>query len=322
MAGEMKKIDNKAYIWNERYRPSTIHDVIIPDKMRTSILEWINTDGEIPNLGLFGNTPGLGKTSIAKAIINDLDADAIFINASKDNGIDMVRNKIQSYASTKSFDGTTKIVIMDEFDGTSAEMQKSFRGSIEEYSKNCRFILTANYNDKIIEPILNRLSNYNLDNIFAVNKAELAKQIYDRLIFILNNEKVEYSVADVKTLIGMFYPSIREMINVIQQSVEDGKLTVNYTAADLNKIYIGLLDAIKDKDYERCRILSSQVISPTGFYKFIYKHLDTLFINKSIPMVVVNLHHFMTSNINARDPEISIAAFCAKLMITTDIKLI
>lgn len=319
--GEMKKINTKEYIWCERYRPQIIEDLIIPDEMRSKLLAWKH-DGQIPNMGLFSNTPGTGKTSICKTILHDLDADAIFINASKDNGIDMVRNKIQGFASGVSFDGGVKICVLDEADGLTSEMQKAFRSSIEEYSRFARFILTGNFKDRIIEPILNRLAVFDLDHMFAKHKVEIAKQTYDRLNYILDREGVEFEPQDVKALISTFYPSIREMINVMQQSVSNGKLNIDYTHTELNKLYNDLIGAVKSKNYERCRVLASEVNTPNGFYKFIYKHLDVLFEEKSIPQVVVMVQHFMSTNTNSRDPEISISAFCARLMINVDIKFL
>ncbi len=317
----MKKINTKEYIWVEKYRPQCIQDLIIPEDMRQKLTGWVK-EGQIPNIGLFSNTPGTGKTSVSKAIINDLDADYLFINASKDNGIDLVRNKVHGFASSVSFEGGTKITVLDEIDGTTGEFQKAFRAFIEEFSKNCRFILTGNYKDKIIEPVLNRLSVFDFDNMFHKHKGELAKQIFDRLCFILENEKVTYEQQDLKSLIGAFYPSVREMINVMQQSVIDGKLSVDYTHTELNKLYNQLVDNIKSKNFEKCRILASEVNSPTGFYKFIYKNLDKLFEVNSIPQVVVLTQHFMASNTNARDAEISVAAFCARLMVSVEIKFL
>jgi replication factor C small subunit len=320
MLGEMSKIDNKHYLWVEKYRPQTVKDVILPENIKNKIIKWITEDKEIPHIGLWSNTPGLGKSSIAKCIINDLDADSLFINSSKENGIDIVRNKLQTFASSVSFEGGVKIAILDEFDGTTNDMQKSFRSAIEEYTVNCRYILTGNQKNKVMEPILNRLTNFDLDNIFSKSKSELAKQSYNRLCYILTNEKIQFKPQDVQTLVSNFYPSLREMINVSQQSIEDGVLVVDYTTSELNKVYIEILNTIKIKDYSKCRRLASEIASPNGFYKYIYKNIDTLFEVNSIPQAVVNVQYFMSTNTNARDPEISIASLCAKLMMSNDIK--
>jgi replication factor C small subunit len=319
--GYMTKINTKEYLWVEKYRPQSIQDLVIPEDMRNKLLSW-KRDGEIPHIGLFSNTPGTGKTSISKAILKDLDADAMFINASKENGIDLVRNKIQGFASSVSFDGGVKICVMDEFDGTTSEMQKAFRSSIEEFASNCRFILTGNFKDRIMEAVLNRLSVFDLDNMFHKNKVEIAKQIYFRLCWILTEEGIKYTTDDVKTLVGTFYPSIREMIMVLQQSIVNDELVIDYTHSELNKIYHDIIDNIKGKNYEKCRVLASQVSTPSGFYHYLYNNINKIFEEKSIPQVVVMIQYFMASNTNSRDPEITIAAMCARLMTSIDIKFI
>lgn len=317
----MTKVNNKEFIWTEKYRPQCIADLILPEEIRLKLINW-KESGQIPNIGLFSNTPGTGKTSISKAILTDLDADSMFINSSKDNGIDLVRNKIQGFASSVSFDGGVKIAVLDEFDGTTGEFQKAFRASIEEFSKNCRFILTGNYKDRIIEPILNRLVVFDLDNMFNKHKAEIAKQIFSRLCFILDNEKVTYEASSVKSLISTFYPSVREMINVLQQSVSDGVLAVDYTHTELNKVYIDIIDGVKYKNFEKCRMLAAQVNTPSGLYHYVYNNVNKLFQVQSIPQVVVMTHYFMSSNVNARDSEISIAAYCGRLITSPDIKFL
>lgn len=322
MSEKMIKIDKRHYLWVEKYRPSTVQDIILPKTIRDKIIKWVTIDKEIPHIGFWSNTPGLGKSALSKSIINDLDADSLFINSSKENGIDLVRNKLQTFASSVSFEGGTKVAILDEFDGTTSSMQESFRSAIEEYAMNCRYIITGNYKDKVMEPIINRLTNFDLDNIFAKHKPELAKQMFDRLRFILENENISYEPQDIKTLIGNFYPSMREMINVLQQSIENDKLVIDYSHAEINKLYNDIIINIKAKNFEKCRVLSSEVSTPNGLYKFIYRNLDKLFLPESIPQVVVMVHHFMSTNTNARDPEISIAAFCARLMIAVDIKFL
>jgi replication factor C small subunit len=317
----MTKINSREYLWVEKYRPQSIVDLILPEEMRTKLLKW-KEDLQIPHIGLFSNTPGTGKTSISKAILKDLDADAMFINASKDNGIDLVRNKIQGFASSVSFDGGVKICVLDEFDGTTGEFQKAFRASIEEFSANCRFVLTGNYKDRVIEPVLNRLSVFDLDSMFNKCKAEIAKQTYSRLCWILEQEGIKYEPTDLKSLIGTFYPSIREIIMILQQSIVDGTLVIDYTHTEMNKLYSDIVINIKDKNYEKCRVLASQVNTPSGFYHYLYNNLGKLFDASSIPQVVVMTHYFMSSNTNSRDPEITVAALCARLMTSIDVKFI
>jgi DNA polymerase III delta prime subunit len=295
----MKKINTNEFLYVEKYRPQTVDDLIAPVDVRERIKAWIETDGQIPNLGFFSNNPGTGKSSIAKSILKDLDADFLFINASKENGIDLVRNKIYIFASNVSFEGRPKIVVLDEADGCSTDLQKGFRAFIEEFSQNCRFILTGNYSNKIIEPILNRLIVFDFDVLFNKHSKEIAKQIFDRLCFILDNEKVEYEKDALKPLITTLYPSIRRMINILQESVTDHKLVLNTSLIEAQTKFQNLLDEIKNKRFDKCRALISEINSPTAFYNFVYKNMDKYFMLESLPHVVILTHHFMNSNVNS-----------------------
>jgi DNA polymerase III delta prime subunit len=316
----MKKINTNEFLYVEKYRPQTVDDLIAPVDVRERIKAWIETDGQIPNLGFFSNNPGTGKSSIAKSILKDLDADFLFINASKENGIDLVRNKIYIFASNVSFEGRPKIVVLDEADGCSTDLQKGFRAFIEEFSQNCRFILTGNYSNKIIEPILNRLIVFDFDVLFNKHSKEIAKQIFDRLCFILDNEKVEYEKDALKPLITTLYPSIRRMINILQESVTDHKLVLNTSLIEAQTKFQNLLDEIKNKRFDKCRALISEINSPTAFYNFVYKNMDKYFMLESLPHVVILTHHFMNSNVNSRDPDISMAAYCASMIRNIEIK--
>lgn len=315
----MTKINTNEYLWVEKYRPQTVVDLIIPDEIKLKLQEWVK-QGEIPNIGLFSNTPGTGKTTTSKAITNDLDADVMFLNGSKENGIDIIRNKVTGFVSCVSFDGRPKVVIYDESDGISSSGQESFRGFIEEYTQNARFILTGNYANKIIEPILNRLVVIDFDLLFAKNKAELAKQCFDRLCFVLDNEGVEYQKEELKPVVTSFYPSVRKMINTLQESVVQGKLNINKTTLEMTNIYQNIIQNIKDKQFDKCRALITELHNPHAFYNFVYKNVNKLFKEESIPTVIMTTHHFLSSNVNARDPEISLAAYCATLIRNVEIK--
>lgn len=315
----MIKINNNEYLWVEKYRPQTVSDLIMPNEIKSKLLEWIK-DGQIPNIGLFSNTPGTGKTTTSKAITNDLDADIMFLNGSKENGIDIIRNKVTGFVSSVSFEGKPKIVIYDEADGISSSGQESFRGFIEEYTQNARFILTGNYANKIIEPVLNRLVIIDFDALFSKNKAELAKQCFERLCFVLDNEKVQYNKEDLKPVVTSFYPSVRKMINVLQESVVQGTLNINKTTLETTAIYDGIIQNIRDKKFDKCRALISDLHNPHAFYNYVYKNCNRIFQEESIPTVIMATHHFMSANVNARDPEISLAAYCATLMRNVEIK--
>jgi DNA polymerase III delta prime subunit len=179
--------------------------------------------------------------------------------------------------------------------------------------------MTGNYSNKIIEPVLNRLSIIDFDVMFNKNQKEIGTQILQRLEFILQNEQVEYKIEDLKTLIQGLYPSVREMIIVLQQSVINNVLELNMGYVEIHKNYVSLLNCIREKNWIECRKIVSEIPNPANFYSFLYKNLDKYFKEDSMPSLVVSLHHFMSSNVSSRDQEISLAAFCAALINSKEI---
>lgn len=209
----MAKIDST--LWVERYRPTSVTEMVLPKEFM-KFFNKIIKDGEIPNLLLSSPCAGTGKTSLAKAIIHDLQADYIYINASCENSIDVIRTTIADFAQTMSFTGGTKIVILDEADGLTPQFQKALRGFIEEFESNCRFIITCNYLSKIIEP-LRQGRTMCFDFNMAKYKSELIPQIAARLEGILQVEEIEYDKEILPQLAEKFFPSIRECIATLQQ---------------------------------------------------------------------------------------------------------
>ncbi|ANH51140.2 sliding clamp loader subunit [Campylobacter phage PC5] len=309
----MKSINEKEYIWAEKYRPSRIDDMILPDQLHLKIKEWINS-GEIPNLGFFSNTPGTGKTSLNKAICDELGATHLFINSSKESGVDLARNKITSFASSVSIDGSLKIISLSECDGMTNELQRSIRDIIDEYTQNCRFILTANYTDRLIEPILTRVTCIDFDKEFNDNKTELGVKILDRLEFILQNEKVEYDKKDLQKLIQCFYPCIREMLIVMQHNTVNNKLVIDEKVFENINNYSNLVEALKKKDYTEARKIIAQTVSYSGFYQYLFKNVDKFFELESIPQAVMLIEHYSDHDRTSRDRELCLSALVAALI--------
>ena len=319
----MKKIDSKHYIWAEKYRPQTIEDLIIPDSMKTQFLDWIK-DGQIPNLGIWGNTPGLGKTSLTNALTKELDTSILWKNASGDGGIDMIRDEIPPFASTGTQDGRPKVVVLDEADNLTAVAggaQFNLRGSIEKYAKNCRFILTGNYKEKVIKPILNRLSNFDFDEIFTKHKKELGTAIYGRLTWILDQEGVTYDKGDISKIIKNFYPSIREMTMYMQRSVIDNKLVIDSRYSEIDKLKEDIMMSIKNKEFKLMLKLTNDLTDPSSLFTFINKHMEYYFMSESIPHIILLISDYMDRATRCRDEHINIAAFCTKCMMDINIKL-
>lgn len=318
------KIDNKQFIWVEKYRPQSVDDLIITDEIRAQLKNWIENDKQIPNLGFFSINPGTGKSSLSRSILNDLDADFLFINASKDTGIDMIRNKIAEFASAVSFMDSPKVVVLDEFDGASNSAQEALRAFIEEFSKNCRFILTGNYMDKILYPILDRLIKFDFDTIYNKNQKELLKQIYQRCCYILEAENVTYNKEELKPMIVNLYPSVREIVMLLQESTKivDGKKVLKLDSANIeaNKIYSDLVESIRTKNVKNFQPLVKEIKNYEAFFKHLYKNIEHIFEEKSIGQVIIMIHAFMSSNVLSRDGEITLLAFCFQLSRTQDIQ--
>ena len=203
-------------LFTEKYRPSSVKDMLLPNKIKKFFLNIIE-EGEVPNLLLYSSVPGAGKTSIAKAICNDLNADYLYINISSESGIDTLRGDISRFASGRSLTGQKKIVILDEFDGASLQLQKAFRGFSEEYQNVCRFIVTCNYVNKIIPALHSRLQAFDFNMSTKEYKEEMIPKVTSRLCSVLKVENVEYNKDTIQKLVESLYPDIRKMYGILQQ---------------------------------------------------------------------------------------------------------
>jgi len=226
-------------LWVEKFRPRKIKDMILPKEFITFFNKIVES-GEVPNLLLSSPTPGTGKTSIAKAIVNDLGSEYLYINASSENSIDVIRNQIAGFAQTMSFTTGKKVVILDEADGLTPQFQNALRAYMEEFEKNCRFILTCNYIHKII-PALKQGRTMVFDFNMSKYRDELTSKITFRVENILKFEEIEFTEGVVARLVERLFPSIRTVIATVQQYVQthgvldDGvihEVTTDSTIAD------------------------------------------------------------------------------------------
>lgn len=300
-------IDEKQTIWTEKYKPSNIDDIILPESLRKSIKEGLEKH-DIPNLGLWSYLPGLGKSSLANVIANNENVEPLWINASLNKGIDVIRNDIHAFASRRSFDGRLKVVIMDESDKLTQDFQAGFRGFIDEFSQNCRFIFTGNYKENIIEPLLNRLENY---DFLDFDKQEIIPQIVTRILFILEHENIKSDNNAIKTIIEKNYPSVRGMILDLKKFSNSG--TLNISGIKIDELD-SAVKAMMSKSFNRLNEIVNSLSCPDAFYSILYKNLDKLFTqNVQFTKAVIVLAKYQDMGVRVRDKYINLLACLCEL---------
>jgi len=299
-------------IFVERYRPKTIKDIVLPKEMKESLLEW-KKEGQIPNLLLISKTPGLGKTSLAHVIANELDAEIKFINASLESNIDLLRESIKGFVTTAGWDNRPKIVVLDEADGLNERTtQPALRAFIEEFSKSARFILTANNKNKIIEPLQDRLMDYDFDKMFNENKT-LIKDIYLRCESILEEENIEHNKEDLKYLVKHYFPSQRSIIMKLQQFTTNGILKINRSEMNIDGVLADIRKLVVSKDFEKIRELITEISDPSLIFSNFYDHLDE-FEKSKRPGVVLTLAKYQSYDSLVRDRVINVMACLTEMM--------
>lgn len=311
-------IDKDQYVWAERYRPQTVDDLIFPEAEKEIIREWLS-DGEIPNIGLFGNTPGTGKSSLMNVIIKQLDVETLWINGSKDNGIDVIRNDIGDFSKGRSVLGKHKLTCLDEADYLTGAAQSTLRSDLENFSKNVRFIFTGNYKDKIMEPLLDRLQIFDLDDIYQQNKKELGIQIFQRLTAILENEEIVYEKKDVLQVVSTLYPSSRNMLMFLQKHSATGTLKFSHVTKP-DEAFVALTDAMLHRKFKAVKDAVNEIMIPDNFYTYLYKHLDDVFKLESQPMVILELADYQDYSMKAKNKHIPLLAFAVKVISDSSMK--
>lgn len=305
----MKVVKNQS-IWYERYKPQSVDDVILPKAILDKFKGYVQNQ-DIPAIGLFSSLPGTGKSSLANAIITELGSESLWINASMERGIDVLRGRIQKFASQTSFDDNIKIVVMDEFDHFSREGQAAFRGFIDEYSANCRFIFTGNYKEKIIEPLLDRLEIYDFE---AFSKEEMIKPIFERLCLILENENVEYVKKDLVPIINTYYPRIRSMVGALQKFTDNGVLTVDANSLDDLDAFDTVMQLVNPGTYLDMIQAVNKLNAPDNMFSFLYKNADKYFKTEKYPNLVIAVAKYQHMADSVRDKHLNLAACLTEVM--------
>ena len=302
------------FLWVEEYRPKTVDDCILPQSLKTLFKSFIDK-GELSNL-LFSGTPGIGKTTVAKALCEQLNCDWIMINGSEEGGIDVLRDKIKNFASTVSLSGGKKVVILDEADYLNPQStQPALRGFIEEFHKNCRFILTCNFKNRIIEPLHSRFSNIEF-KINSKDKPKLASKLFERTISILKENNVDYNDKVLAQLVKKHFPDFRKVINELQRYSVSGSIDAGILTNITNENLKSLMKLLKEKDFTETRKWVTQNLDndPVRIFRSIYDNLYENLQPETIPHAVLILADYQYKSAFVADQEINFTACLTEIM--------
>jgi len=303
------------FLWVEKYRPQRVQDTILPDGLKKTFQQFVDQDN-VPNLLLTGRA-GVGKTTIAKAMLQEIGADYIVINGSMNGNIDTLRTEIANFASTVSFSGGRKYVILDEADYLNANStQPALRNFMEEFSKNCGFILTCNFKNRIIEPLHSRCSVIE----FSIPKAEkpnLAAQFYKRVCGILKDEGVEYDQKSVAELVQVYFPDWRRVLNELQRYSATGRIDAGVLANKSNDNINSLISLMKDRNFTEVRkwVGENSDVDSAVLYRSLYDLLPTkVSSTQSIADAIIILAEYQYKEAFVANSEINRVAALATLM--------
>tara|TARA_B100000424_G_scaffold215304_1_gene173140 strand:+ start:1246 stop:2184 length:939 start_codon:yes stop_codon:yes gene_type:complete len=308
------------FLWVEKYRPKIVSDTILPKNLKETFQKIVDS-GKLPNM-LFTGTAGLGKTTIAKAICNELNLDYIVINGSEEGNIDTLRGKIKQFASSVSLQGDVKVVILDEADYLNPQStQPALRGFIEEFANNCRFILTCNFKNRIIEPLHSRCGVYEF-NTTKKDLAELCDQFLKRSQKILDDENIKYDQMSVVNLIMKFAPDWRRILNELQRNSFVGNISGLSNDNNGSDNFSKLLNFIKDKDFKNMRQWVSNNIDTDSSYIFrgIYDNMTDHIAPQGIPQVILILADYQYKNAFVADHELNVVACLTEIMANVEFK--
>lgn len=305
-------------LWAEKYRPAMLDDVIISDDTKKMIRDAIN-GGNIPNMVLHGSA-GTGKTSVCKVIANEIGADLLYINASMERSIDVIRDRVVSFSSSVSFSGGPKIVLLDEAEGLTGLAQNSLRGVVEEFTST-RFFFTTNHINKIIDPIRSRCVNISF-KIDSAQKSKIASKFFKRVCYILDTESIKYQKPVVAELVTKYFPDFRRVLNELQRYSMSGEIDAGVLANSSEQTFRELFDAMKDKNFGQVRkwVGAHSDVDPQILFREIYDHGAELFEPQCIPQIILILSDYGFKATHSVDSEILIAAFCVEVMVTAQWK--
>lgn len=308
------------FLWVERYRPQKVADTILPDRIKNLFQKFVD-EKEVPNLLLTGG-PGVGKTTVARAMCEELGISFMFINSSEERGIDTLRGKIKSYATTASFVGGRKVVILDEADYLTPEMQAALRGVIEEVSGNCTFILTCNFKGRIIDALHSRCQHIDF-TIDRDERPKMAMQLFKRLGTILDTESVKWEKEYLFKVVEKYFPDFRKTLNELQKLARSGSIDAGVLAhiKDLRNLDV-LITSLKAKDFGTMRkwVVDNSDVDARVIFRKIYDGLYDYFDGTGVPQAVLLLGKYQYQAAFVADPEINLAAFFTEIMSECEFK--
>jgi DNA polymerase III delta prime subunit len=310
--------NREQFLWVEKYRPRTIRDCILPDTLKNTFQEFVDQDN-IPNMLLSG-TAGTGKTTIARALCEELGCDYIIINGSEESGIDVLRTKIKDFASTVSLAGKVKVVILDEADYLNPNStQPALRGFIEEFSKNCRFIFTCNFANRIIAPLHSRTTVIDF-RLTKQDRPQMAAKFFKRVVDILNQENITHNPKVVAEIVNKYFPDYRRVLNELQRysasgTIDEGIL-VNISDANLKE----LVSALREKDFKKMRtwVVNNLDNDPNVLFRKLYDTLLTEVVQ--VPQLVLLLADYQYKAAFVADAEINLVACLTEIMAACEMK--
>ena len=296
-------------LWVEKYRPKNLDSYVGNENLKKKVSRYIK-EGDVPHLLLFGNA-GTGKTTLAKLIVQNIECDHMYINASDENSVDVMRNKIKDFASSVGFK-PLKVIILDECDFLTPNAQAALRNLMETFSRHCRFILTCNYVEKVIDPIQSRCQVF---GVTPPSKADVARQVS----LILGMEEIKYDVDKIKILIDSGYPDIRRVINSAQRQVIDGVLDIDEKSVIENDYKLKLLEYLQKSDMKngfnsiRKLLADAKVRDYTDLYKLLYDELDSYAEgHKAGVILIIAEHQYMDTSVV--DKEINVMSMIVKIL--------
>ena len=308
------EVRDEMFLWVEKYRPQKIDDCVLPEALKKTFKEYI-IKGELPNFLLCG-TAGTGKTTVAKALCNEIGAEYMFINGSEESGIDVLRTKIKSFASSVSLTDAKKVVILDEADYLNPNStQPALRAFIEEFSNNCRFILTCNFKNRIIEPLHSRCAviEFKIDN---AEKKNMLEGFFKRTRQILTQENIEFDPKVVAEMLTKYFPDFRRILNELQRYSVSGKIDTGILVNVSEESYKSLIKFMKEKDFTEVRkwVGKNSDTDSVSLFRQLYDSASTIMEPASIPQLILILAEYQYKAAFVADHELNTMAAMTEIM--------